>query len=243
MNTIPQLKAESASYLQREVNDFYQNGIDLLLTAINAGHVEAQKHRDFELAKCTVDIPVSLNRGAPIGAAVLHGTTDPVIVKKILRAGYVDPQGGGIMPVKFVSQGTEAYDRWLQARQTYRWSPPPQQDGIWGGYVVQSGTQLYYYGQSVLNQNPVTLMFDVVQIFPDYVDDESGFKDDFLLQYGYEYLMWYTVVRCNYLVKEFVQREEGNLPTPKDERDAAWNKLIAWDASLVTSGDNSLDLD
>ena len=244
MNTIPQLKAEIAAYLQREVSEFYDNGIDLLLTAINSAHTEAQKHRDFELAKCTVDIPVSLTRGAPMGVAKLHGTETVVSLKKILRAAYSDHDG--ILPLEFTTQGSEAYNRWLRNRAGYSWSPPLQQDLISLGQVIQSGTQLYFYGGAAFGgQDPAPLMFDAIRLFPDYSDDEAATsnKDDFLLQYGYEYMFWFALCRLNYRNKEFVQREEGNVSPPKDERKDAWDKLIAWDASLIYSGDTSIDLD
>jgi hypothetical protein len=253
VNTIAQLKAEIASYLQREVSDFYVNGIDLLLTTINAAHTEAQKKRDFERAKVPVDIQVNFGRTTLMSTAILHGTgivvdgdtvpAEEIKVKRLIRAYYEVPNSTSVVPIRLVTAGSEAYDRWLATRATYRWSPPPQQDTEF--YIVNSGNYLYSYGASPVAQGNDTfkVVFDAYRFMPDYEEsDASGaWVTDFLLDFGYEYLFWFSLCRLNYLNKEFVQREEGNLAPPKDEREEAWNSLVRWDASLVV--DEGLDLE
>lgn len=245
MDTIPNLKSKIAGYLNKEVSDLDNvNGVDLLLDAINKAHQYALMQYDFEYAKATVDVSVSLTSGAPVSPLYLHGTTDYVTVKKILRA-YLSDNNGGIRPVKFSNRNTQASD------VEERWNGIPF-DGrdyspVYGFYttpwLVQQGQQLMLYPQNndIFGGNDtVDMTLDVVRLFPDYQGSEDN--TDFLLQFGDDFLFWDACCRLNKTVKEWVPREEGNLPPPTDERDKAWSDLLAWNSGLINTGDNlSLD--
>jgi len=81
---------------------------------------------------------------------------------------------------------------------------------------------------------------DVYRYFPDYSEDDDN---DFVLEFGDDFLFWDSVCRLNYYVKEFVNRQEGNVSPPNKERDEAWADFKSWDGSLILSGDTSLSLD
>lgn len=53
---------------------------------------------------------------------------------------------------------------------------------------------------------------------------------DVWLTKGSQYLQWAGIVEVNHLAKEFVFRQEGNLPPPQDLADAALETFREWDS-------------
>lgn len=49
------------------------------------------------------------------------------------------------------------------------------------------------------------------------------------LTHGSQYILWQTVIQLNYLLKEFVGRQEGNLSAPTALADAGFEALRTWD--------------
>jgi hypothetical protein len=246
---IKSLKLKIATYLQKVPNDFIVtdgvNTVDLLLDAINKSHQWAQLQRDFEQCKVSVDALVDLQNGVPISPLPLHGTSTnggavQVTVKKVLRA-YIADGFGGVRPMKFVSrdwQYADAGQRWDGV--PFPWAPnqrdAPSYPTFYEVYLTQMANILMLYPNAkvVVPQNPMPIFLDVIRFFPDYQNTDAN--TDFMLQFGDDFLMWDSCVRLNPLVKEFVPRQEGNVPTPTDNRDQAWADLIAWDANYVTTG-------
>jgi hypothetical protein len=242
MTTIPDLKSKIAGYLQLAVADLEAiNGIDLLLDAINRSHQYAQMQYDFELMRCSVDVSISLTSGVLFSPAHLHGTTDYVTVKKIVRT-YL---GSGMRPINFSNREWVSSDlalRWQGVGFSRNVSVPSLNSNIDTPAVIQMGPHLYMYpsDENVVGQSPVDVVMDVYRYFPDYSEDDDN---DFILEFGDDFLFWDSVCRLNFYSKEFVNRQEGNVSPPNKERDEAWADLVAWDGSLILSGDTSLSLD
>src|SRR5580765_2931389 len=53
---------------------------------------------------------------------------------------------------------------------------------------------------------------------------------DVWLSKGSQYLLWAGIVEVNHLCKEFVFRQEGNLPPPQDMADSALETFRQWDS-------------
>ena len=53
-----------------------------------------------------------------------------------------------------------------------------------------------------------------------------------MLEYGFDWVMWQTLVELNYYTKQFVARQEGNLPPPTQMAERAWLDLVQWDDTL-----------
>jgi hypothetical protein len=240
------LKTEIATYLQKSPGDFVipanppTPAVDLLLVAINRSHQHALKFRDFEFAKESVDALVDLQNGVPLSPLPIHKTSTLITVKKVLRA-YIADGYGGVRPIKFVSRDWQYADtgqRWNGV--PYPWAPVqrdmPSYPTFYEVFLVQQADQLIVYpaSQVVVPQNPLPVFLDVVRYFPDYVDTDNN--SDFLLMFGDEFLKWDAACKLNVLVKEFVPRQEGNVPAPTDERDRAWADLLAWDANVIETG-------
>jgi hypothetical protein len=244
---IKTLKVKIATYLQKVTADFIQpndspppSTVDLLLDAINQSHQHAMQYHDFEFAKISVDALVDLQNGVPISPLPIHGTSTMVTVKKVLRA-YISDGFGGVRPIKFVSrdwQSADAAQRWNGV--PYPWAPVqrdmPSYPTFYEIYLTQQASTLMVYPNArvVVPQNPLPLYLDVIRYFPDYTDADNN--SDFLLQFGDDFLMWDACCNLNPLIKEWVPRQEGNVPAPTEQRDGAWADLIAWDANVVTTG-------
>ncbi len=56
---------------------------------------------------------------------------------------------------------------------------------------------------------------------------------DFLLQNGFDFMMWQTIVEMNFLLLKYVARQEGTIAPPTQARDAAWESLVLWDAHSI----------
>jgi hypothetical protein len=53
---------------------------------------------------------------------------------------------------------------------------------------------------------------------------------DVWLRNGAQYLLWAGIVQINHLCKEFVFRQEGNLPPPEKLAEAALENFRQWDS-------------
>lgn len=58
---------------------------------------------------------------------------------------------------------------------------------------------------------------------------------DFLIEYGFEFLMWGVILELNHYFKTFVPRTEGNLSPPDGKMKDAWQGLLDWDSYMVDS--------
>lgn len=58
-------------------------------------------------------------------------------------------------------------------------------------------------------------------------------QTDFLLQNGFEFMMWQTIIEMNHLLLKFVSRQEGTISPPTTARDASWEALVLWDSHSV----------
>ncbi len=245
---IGDLKKSIAAYLQRPVSDFVVNGVDLLLGVINESHEYMQQQYDFEYATVSVDAQVSIANGVPISPLYLHGTTTYVTVKKVLRA-FVADGFGGVRPIKYVSRSyviDDVKQRWDGIPLSFAPSirDMPNYPTFYEIYLCQIGQTLMVYPTSrvIVPADPLPVFLDVIRYFPDYLTDDQD-NSDFYLQFGSTFMKYDSICRLNPRVKEFVPRQEGNVAPPTDERDKAWQDLLAWDAQLVTTGNAALTLE
>jgi len=63
-----------------------------------------------------------------------------------------------------------------------------------------------------------------------YTDERDT---DFLLDNGFEFMLWQTIIELNHIFLKFVARQEGTLGPPTAARDAAWEALVLWDSHSV----------
>ncbi len=61
-----------------------------------------------------------------------------------------------------------------------------------------------------------------------------GSTSDTWTTYGAQFLLWATILYMNHRFKQFVMRNEGNLPPPQTLRDEGFAAFIEWDADRYT---------
>lgn len=76
-------------------------------------------------------------------------------------------------------------------------------------------------------------------VWMDTYDDITD--TDPLLQHGFDFMMWQTIIEVNHMLLKFVARQEGTIAPPTQARDAAFDSLIIWD-SLQADGNIHHDL-
>lgn len=60
---------------------------------------------------------------------------------------------------------------------------------------------------------------------------------NFLLDYGFDYIMYRSIVELNFFIKED-ERFQVNTSMVSD----TWNSLLAWDASLISPTETEIEL-
>lgn len=64
-----------------------------------------------------------------------------------------------------------------------------------------------------------------------WMEDYTELTDtDFILQHGFDFMMWQTIIEVNYMLLKFVARQEGTIAPPEKARDMALDSLILWDS-------------
>lgn len=95
------------------------------------------------------------------------------------------------------------------------------------------------YSSTSTAQSPVGLTFTATVFTGTLaVAQASGnVSSDFILENGWDYLLWQGVLETNRLWKEFVPRQEGNIDEEaiQTSADRALAALIAWDNGIRTS--------
>lgn len=62
---------------------------------------------------------------------------------------------------------------------------------------------------------------------------------DWLLDHGFDYMLWGTICRLNHYLEVYLPRSEGKLPPPDKARENALEALLRWDTEMVDAQLNS----
>ena len=106
-------------------------------------------------------------------------------------------------------------------------------------WLVLKGQTLYLYRYGGTGTS-VTVYLECVKWLADYT--AASTTEDWFLRHCSEYLFWSTVVEVNYIFKEFVYRQEGNLTPPEKMVESAYNALLDWNGRVITQGTDEVDL-
>lgn len=235
-----QLRTVVCSNLNKTDGDpdaFNIGGVDLLNLAINNARRVAQGLHDFERFKCLVDVVIDGVAGGELDTAYLHGgdaEDDLVEIYTIMEVGSYDETTG-----EFASGTFTTYDN-LKVRQRSMelseydpdirypgdWTPPR---GIRPNYVIL-GDRIFSQPlgesgeESTVGLYVVRYMGDV----PSMEEDNSDFEDWFMKKGG-QWLQWQTIIELNHISKDFVFRQEGNLPPPEKMAALCWDAVLKAD--------------
>jgi hypothetical protein len=233
--TLFELKAAAAAYLGKAVTDLTVNGVDLGLVALNQVRLNAELNHNFEFSRKLVSLSVSSATGGSLDNAVIYGTATAVDVKSIIDVGQFDDYGN-LLPVEWTTV-SESLGR-QRDENPYKGIRYPT-DGqavsapLGRSRFVFSGTNVYFYPKSS-ETSTFTMGFEAYTFTPDWVDAdlvENANVTTGVPWYtkGHQYLLWASVQHLNNIFKEFVFRQEGNVPVPKDLADAGLASVISWD--------------
>lgn len=223
-----------AAAAQRSASSFLVGDTDLLAVAINLVRKQVERRRDFELAKETADLTVTIGASADLANAKYAGTSTSIVVKTILSA-QISTDGVSFVPIevsnraKHVQSSLRRYEQAAdiqefvdtQPTSTHKFQLIRYGDSV---YLSPSDTDSYS------GATTVTVRMDIVRWLDEYnsVDDT-----DFLLEHCTDYMLLETLKFLQYFVKEDVRVDISEAQLAK-----AWQGVIAWDANLVLTGDD-----
>lgn len=243
------LKATVASYHEKDLADLTKNGIDLFLVAANNARKNGEKLHTFEGVRCTAELDIDGVLGGQLSAAKLN---PPKVFRAIKEVIGVSIRRNNIwIPVDFSRADIIKERERSNLELDWRMGPgnryPSDSEFIWNqGFnkIVQRGDGLYIFPEfgSCCDDNQacgyVHVKLECYGFLADYVagdlSNESEF--DLFLAHGDTYMQWAIIHELNYIFQTFVPRQEGNvIPSPKEERDAAWRDFLLWDTYQTDS--------
>lgn len=223
---------EAASYLNVDVSELTQNGLDLFLHAANEARSSAELNHDFEFNRKLVTVSINGTTGGDLGAAV-DATATAVTVKTVIEAGLLD-EHSNLVPVEWTTVA-ESLER--QRGDNGFVVPRYPTDG-WAR-SQPAGLSRFLFAGDVITSWPRTteseaitfaLWLDVYAFTADWAaSDISGGTSSIWTTKGKQYILWSTVVRLNKLFMRFVARQEGVLPPPTELASEGLQSLLDWD--------------
>lgn len=222
------LKATCAAYHNKEPEDLLVGSVDLFLTAANNARRLAEKRHNFEAAWVKATLNVDYVTGALFSNAVTLPADRFSSVKEIISLqGQVNDCW---VPIRFTHPKglPEAYD-WTYPR--YPTDGQALSCASNFGLVIR-GDNVYLFPDQTTS-GTLAIRIEGYGWLNDYTEamltNGSAAPQDFLLEFGFDYLQWSIIIELNYRFHTFVNRQEGNVGTPSALKQEAWEDLVAWD--------------
>jgi hypothetical protein len=237
--TVGQIKKSIANKLQKDVCDFTINEVDELLVAMNNARLFAEQTHDFEKSKKLVELTISSPQGTDLSQALLWGTTTPVKVKSILNV-CIAGDDGSLRPIDFRKRDTVLAEmrkvrrvgaQYFMGRYPPDWTTLENATDFSVREVMQYANTVLMRPMLQSGTGSLKLVMEAYTWYDDYT--HVALYEDFFTQVGFNYLIWQGIVEGNHLFKEFVFRQEGNLPPPEKMADKYLNALIVHDLYQV----------
>lgn len=235
------LRVIAAAYLRIEPSAFIIGGVDLFIVSANSIRRNAELLHDFNSCRCTATLTINGNAGADFADAVMVPDTFQSL-KSIIGISRAR-SNGEFITVDFTNPGValerDRYSSELQDGYDYSQRYLSDADVLRirsDSTVIQRGNKLFVYPSFAtdVTDNQVPLTVEGYGWLNDYgADDPVDGPEDFIVQYGFDYLKWAIICDLNNIFQTFVPRQEGNLAPPEKDRDAAFQKLILFDSYQV----------
>lgn len=232
--TLREIKGAIAGYLNKETEQLKVNSVDLGLMAMNQVRQQAELNNNFEFARKLVTATVDGVTGGSLDDAVFYGTDIGATVKSVIDIGLFD-DAGNLRGIRWTTVGDSL--NITRSDNTPLGLPRYPTDGqsvstMQGmSRITLSGTQIMVFpkepGQSYnLGIEAYVLMDDWTEA--DLSNDQQIIGAPWVTV-GSQFLLFGSIVHLNHLYKEFVFRQEGNLPPPEKLRDENLEALKTWD--------------
>lgn len=222
------LKATCAAYHQKEPEDMIVGATDLFLTAANNARRLAEKRHNFEAAWVRGTLSIDYQNGALFTSATMLPANRFSSIKELISlTGSIN---NCWYPIRFTRPKglPEGYD-WTYPKYPTDGEALVCSNNI--GLVIR-GDNVYLYPDQT-QTGTLSTRFEGYGWLKDYteamLDEEQAAPQDFLLEFGFDYLQWTIIIELNYRFHTFVNRQEGNVGTPSALKQEAWEDLVAWD--------------
>jgi hypothetical protein len=225
--TLDEIRSAAAAYLHRTVPDFTINGVDLSLFALNQVRQTAELQNDFGFTRKLVQLSVDGVTGGSLSGAVIYGTSTIVEVKSIVDVGQFDGDGN-LRPVDWTTVAAGLGTQRDESQYLFRY--PTDAQALHGNgmpRIVFSGDSVYLFPKAPTQTFVIGV--EAYTFTPDWAVADYGTTPVPWASKGSQYLLWATVIQLNQVYKDFVFRQEGNLPPPQTLADAALQSLVTWD--------------
>ncbi len=147
-------------------------------------------------------------------------------------AGFTNSEGAFAGPMEIKTQTGKRKREQMVGRRWWNWNNETDRNRAWTegeSFAIIQGTTLALNPIHSTTQH--TVLFGI-RWMDTYTSDSDT---DFIIQDGFDFMMWQAILELNKIVKEFVPRTEGSLPEPTRSRDEAWANFTANDVASTTA--------
>lgn len=233
--TLGALKAKIASYLQQPIADFGEDEENLVTLAIENARLEAEKSYSWRRQRVAGSLVVQPG-GSDLGDTTVLVEDEPVAIriKAIDSAWSLNSSGEVVGPLTVITQRAYVL-RTQKIRRAGRYNRYPS-DADPTPLPASGRNRLIIHGnRAVLAPVPseaTTVTLDCQTWMETYPTQDDDYED-WMLIYGSDYLFWRAIIEVNYLTKNFVPRQEGNIDAPQQLADRALMLLKEADAHFT----------
>jgi hypothetical protein len=230
-----QIKAAVAAYFDKPIDAMNVNDVDIALIAFNQVRTNAELNNDFEFTRKLLTLDIDGVTGGSLDSATEYGSEEDTSfeIKTILDVGTFDTDGN-FRPVEWTTVG-DTLNRERLDNPMYSPRFPTDAQAISGPIgqrrFVFTGNKVFYFPKTP--NLTITLGIEAYTFSPDWdVDDlatDASDTGDSWLRKGHMYLQWASMIHINHAYKQFVFRQEGNLPPPQNLADSALVTFQTWD--------------
>lgn len=225
--TLNDIRSAAAAYLHKTVPDFTVNGVDLSLFALNQIRRTAELQNDFNFNRRLMTLFVDGVVGGSLSAAMDWFTQQPYEIKSIVDVGQWDTDRN-LSPVEWTTVAASLDLQRSEGSPPFRYPTDGQAvSGNGGVRVVFSGDTVFLTPKAPEQEFEIGL--EVYTFSQDWTVDDYATSPDPWASKGSQYLMWMLVIHLNQVFRDYVFRQEGNLPPPQALADAGLSSLITWD--------------
>lgn len=222
--TYQELRDAVLTYLQVPTGseaEFTRGTTDIILVAANNAMRSGQKRHDFNFLAGSVQVAVDPDTGVD-----WTSLTPTAHLRRIEGAFLV--QDTGMAPIRWTTRQNLANEviRSNDRSVSREWYPTDATEYVTETIALVEGNKIY------LHPKPDAVTTVELTGYTWLADLAAVGNTNFMLEYGFDWVMWQTLVELNYYTKQFVARQEGNLPPPTQMAERAWLDLVQWDDTL-----------
>jgi hypothetical protein len=191
-----------------------------LMVAANNARLWAEKNHDFACSQ--VSVPTLLGGGLVVDLQHVEHDDQCWRLKKLVGVDFVCDDGGLEPLVVTTKRDLNIKQRWMDK-------------------LVVRGNALL--PRVVVQGMKMKMVPDPSQQFAVEIDGYwwmDEYRDlnqsDWILENGFDFMMWQCILELNHIVQIFVPRNEGSLPPPERLKQAAWDSLVLVDSDFVNGG-------